>query len=152
MKQKFMYAILSKTIFTDYGHKFVREHEQDFNTQQVYKKLTEHYLNSTKESMKHAESLSYLTSVKIGEGKWNGPSEDFIINWNNKLCLYEKQTNITDHFSEGQKIKMLMNSGNNNKELRQVKINSEISSLYEFDLSTVYFTAALCPNINLLIG
>ena len=45
-KQKYVYAILESKVLTDRGKAIVREHEDTFDAQEVYKKLTEHHLRS----------------------------------------------------------------------------------------------------------
>ena len=70
--------------------------------------------------------LSYITSVRLGSGEWNGTTEGFITHWSNQVRLYERQVPFHDHFSDGQKRIMLENAVAPISELRQVKINADL--------------------------
>jgi hypothetical protein len=74
-KQKYVYAILESKVLTDRGKAIVRDHEDTFDAQEVYKKLTEHHLRSTKALIESSNILSYITSAQLGSGEWNGTSE-----------------------------------------------------------------------------
>ena len=50
---------------TDMGKKYVREHESDFDAQEVYKKLSIYYTNSTSVRINSSCVLSYIKSAKI---------------------------------------------------------------------------------------
>ena len=80
-KQKYMYAVFEKTLLTDQGKAYVREHEQDFNAQAVYRKISTYALTSTRASLDQSQILSYITSVKAGDGTWRGTLHSFILHW-----------------------------------------------------------------------
>ena len=109
-KQKFVYAVLDKTVKTDRGRAIVREHEQDFDAQKVYKKLADYHLTSTKAKIESAELLSYITSACIGDGTWKGTTENFILNWQEQVRKYEKQVPPTEAFPDSHKCTMLENA------------------------------------------
>ena len=71
-QQKYVYAVLESKLLTDVGKSFVREHEKDFNAQLVYIKLQAHHLKSTKAMINSSTILSYITSVRLGNGEWKG--------------------------------------------------------------------------------
>ena len=125
-KQKFVYAILESKVLTDRGKAIVREYEDTFDAQAVYKKLTEHHLKSTKAMIESSTILSYITSVRLGSGEWNGTTEGFITHWTNQVRLYERQVPSSDYFSDGQKRIMLENAVHPITELRQVKNNADL--------------------------
>jgi hypothetical protein len=125
-KQKYVYAVLESKVLTDQGKAIVHEHEQDYNAQEVYKKLTEHHLTSTKAMMDSSTILSYITSARIGSGEWRGTTEGFIMYWLNQVQLYEHQVDPTEHFSDGQKRTMLENAVQDISELKQVKNNADL--------------------------
>jgi hypothetical protein len=106
----------------------VREHEDDFNAQMVYQKLKEHHLRSTKAMIESSTILSYITSVRLGTGEWQGTTESFILHWQNQVRLYERQVPLSDHFSDGQKQTMLENAVAPIEELRQVKNNADMEN------------------------
>ena len=127
-KQKFMYAVLDAKVMTDNGKAIVRDHENDFDAQQVYKKLSELHLKSTKARMDSSTILSYITSARLGSGEWRGTCEGFIIHWENQVRLYERQVPASDHFSDGQKRTMLENAVMPIDELHQVKTTADLDT------------------------
>ena len=84
-KQKYVYAILESKVLTDRGKAIVRDYEQTFYAQAVYKDLVDHHLKSTKAMFESSSILSYITSVSLGNGEWNGTTEGFIIHWTNQV-------------------------------------------------------------------
>ena len=67
-----MHSVSASALLTDRGKKCVKEHEADFDAQEVYKKLVNFYTTSTKASMNAADTLSYITTAKIET--WKGTS------------------------------------------------------------------------------
>ena len=125
-QQKYLYAVLESKVWTDFGKSLVREHEHNFDAQSLYKKLQAHHLRSTKAMIESSTILSYITSVRLGNGEWKGTTESFVINWMNQVRLYERQVSNSDHFSDGQKRVMLENAVHSVTELRQVKNNADM--------------------------
>jgi hypothetical protein len=78
-KQKFVYAVIESKVQTDLEKDIIRDHEHDFDAQQVYKKLKNYHLKSTKAKIESSVILSYITSAKLGDGSWNGTTEALII-------------------------------------------------------------------------
>jgi hypothetical protein len=64
--------ILESKVLTDRGKGIVQTYEGTFDAQEVYKQHTEHHLKSTKARIKSSTILSYITSVRLGSGEWNG--------------------------------------------------------------------------------
>jgi hypothetical protein len=89
---------LESTVLTDRGKEIVQAYEGTFMYQEVYKRLTEHHLKSTKTRIESSTILSYITSVRLESGEWNGSSEGLITHWTNQVRLYEWQVPISDHF------------------------------------------------------
>ena len=125
-KQKFLYAVLESKVLTDHGKAIIRQHEDDFDAQKVYQKLQEHHLRSTQATIDSSSILSYITSACLGNGEWRGSTTTFILHWQDQVRLYERQVELSDHFSDGQKRIMLENAVHPIAELRQVKINADI--------------------------
>jgi hypothetical protein len=124
-KQKFMYAVLMKTVQTDVGKSFVRAHESKYDAQKIYEELVRHASASTKASMDSTAIMSYVTSVRLGDGKWRGSSNGFVLNWVNQIRKYEAIVPASDHFSDGQKRSMLENAVATISELRAIKAQSD---------------------------
>jgi hypothetical protein len=69
-KQKYMYAMFERTLMTDKGKMIVRQPAIDGNAQQVYKKLKDHATHSTKALLDASKLLTYITSAKLGNGRY----------------------------------------------------------------------------------
>jgi hypothetical protein len=120
-KQKYMYAVLEKNVQTDTGKRLVREHLNDYDAQEVFKKLTEHANKSTKASIEAAAKLSYVTSVKVGDGKWNGTASGFINHWVEQVRLYNDLVEPTQQIKGTMQRMLLENAVHPLEELRAVK-------------------------------
>jgi hypothetical protein len=118
-KQKFMYAVFDKTLQTDRGKKHVREHEEDFNAEGVYQKLSEFYTTSTNARVSASTTLSCITSAKIES--WKGTTEAFILHWQDQIRLCDTLVPTDSHFSENQKRTMLENAVASVAPLRAIK-------------------------------
>jgi hypothetical protein len=66
-KKKFMYAVFEHTLPTDQGKALVRNHDNDFDAQAIYKDLVEYSINSTKASLDTSNTLKYITAARIGD-------------------------------------------------------------------------------------
>ncbi len=71
-KQKYMYAVFERILQTDKGKALVRPYESTANAQKIYYELCEDALRSTCSSIDSSRLLSYIISVRIGDGHWNG--------------------------------------------------------------------------------
>ena len=125
-KQKYVFSILERNVLTDVGKSIVRSHENDYNAQEVYKKLLDHHLRSTKANIDSSAILSYITSAILGTGEWKGSTESFIVHWVDKVRVYERQAPTSDHFSDGQKRTMLENAVHGVDDLRRVKVTADL--------------------------
>jgi hypothetical protein len=72
---------------------------------------------STKASLSSVKILGYMTSAKIGDGSWHGTAENFMLNWQEQIRLYER----CGHFSDEQKLIMLHTAVHPLQELCQVR-------------------------------
>jgi hypothetical protein len=125
-QQLYMYAILEAKVLTDAGKAIIRCHETTSNAQLVYKELTEHHLHSIKAMINSLAILSYITSIHIGNGEFQGTAENFVLHWQQQVRLYQRQVPPTDHFSDGQLRTMLKNAVAPIEELRHVKVHGDL--------------------------
>jgi len=79
------------TLLTDKGKALVQEHENNYDTQEVYNIAGNYYLKSTKASLDFSNLLPYITSVCLGSGKQKCSTYSTILHWHDPVCLYEKQ-------------------------------------------------------------
>ena len=74
--------------------------------------------------------LQYITTAKLGEGKWKGTTQNFVLHWNERIKEHERLVpNPTDYFSNGQKLSMLQNAVHAIPELSLVKNQVELSEI-----------------------
>lgn len=120
-QQKFMYTMLEVKVQTEEGKIIVRNHEDTFDAQTVYKLLCEHHLRSTKARIESSTILSFITSARYDPN--SGQSALTFINfWCEKVRIYERQRKP---FPEEQKRVMLENAVETVLELRNVKLFAE---------------------------
>lgn len=124
-QQAFMYAVFERTLQTDQGKAFVRAHENDFDAQHVYASLVAYSVTSTKAALDSSHLLSYITAAKLADGNWKGSAHSFILHWQDKVRLYEKQVPTDEHFSGRMKRTMLENAVQPLTELRAIKIQAD---------------------------
>jgi hypothetical protein len=64
--------------------------------------------------------MEYLKLARINDGSWHGSVENFIINWQNQLHLYEWLVPTTSYYKDKQNLAMLQVAVNPLRKLRQV--------------------------------
>jgi len=109
-KQKYLYAVFERVLQTDKGKVLVCAYEETADAQQIFKDLCEDALRSMHSSIDSSRILSYVTSIKIGDGHWNGSACSFILHWQEQVWLYESLIDSLAHFNSGQKMHMLQNA------------------------------------------
>ena len=114
-----MCSVFASALRTDIGKKYAREHESDYDAQEVYKKVVDFYATSTKASMNAADILSYITTAKIET--WKGTSESFVLHWQDQIRLYETLSITAKHLDDTLKLTLLQNAVHSNAHLRAVK-------------------------------
>ena len=67
-KQRFMYAVFTKTLLTDKGKSLVRQHGDDYDAQSIHAKLYNCAQCSTKASVDASDLLVYITTSRLGTG------------------------------------------------------------------------------------
>ena len=80
-KQKFVHAMFDQNVLTDKGKSIVRTHFNTGDAQSVYKDLVHHHEKSTGADLTSSDLLTYITSARIGDGKWHGSLQGFILHW-----------------------------------------------------------------------
>ncbi|HEY9706731.1 MAG TPA: hypothetical protein V6D48_00855, partial [Oculatellaceae cyanobacterium] len=123
-KQKYMYAVFEKTLLTDKGKALVRAYQQTYNAQQIYKELQDYAQLSTKASLEASTLLSYITTINIGDGKWRGTAQAFVLHWQDQVRKYHDLT--PGQLLSDEMLKTLLQGAVNPlMELRAVKIQAD---------------------------
>ncbi len=124
-QQKFMYAVLVKSLQTDFGKTCVRKHQEKGNAQLAFKELSEEMNTSTRASMEASNYMSYITSTRIDDGTWKGTATSYILHWQEQNRLYEAITDRKKHLSSELKKTLLENAVHPMEELRRIKISED---------------------------
>ena len=120
-----MYTVLDKVVTISHGKAIIRGYEDTHDSQQAYQELIHYLQRSTKSIVETNDIISYIASDKLGDGTWKGKTQDFILNWLDKVRKYEKMVGLRDHFSYRVKRIMLENCVQNIADLRKVKAESD---------------------------
>lgn len=120
-----MYAVFERTLQTDKGKALVRIYQDSYDAQTIYKELKEYSMKSTKASLDSRDLLSYISSSRLGDGKWNGTAHSYILHWQDQVRKYEELVSTKDHLSDSLKRIMLENAVYKVPELRSVKIAAD---------------------------
>ena len=127
LHQKFMYAVLDKTVQTDNGKEIVRKYHCSRDAQSVYKELLTLHTSSTKAEMSAGDLLTYITTTSIGDGKWKGSTESYITHWNDQVRKYHNQkTDLKDKISDSVKRVLLQKAVDSIPALQNVKSTAAV--------------------------
>ena len=107
-KQTFMFKVFNDNILTDAGKALVRKHAPNSDAQAIYRDLCKHMELTNKASLSPQALLSYITSVKLSDGRWKGTAAAFIHHWQEQVRLYEEQGTST--LPEDQRLVLLKNT------------------------------------------
>ncbi len=116
-----MYAVSKRVLQIDKGKALVRSYELTADAQKIFNNLCQDALWSAHSLIDSSFLLSYITSVRIGDGHWNGALHSFILHWQQQFQLYKSLVDSSAHFSPKQKMHMLQNAVHPMDELWQVK-------------------------------
>jgi hypothetical protein len=120
-----MFAVDEKTLLSDYGKSCVHQYKDTSDAQSVYCDIFEYMEKSTKASLDSSALILYITSARLGNGTWKGPTHSFILHWQNQIRLYEQLIPHTEYFGSELKRTMLRKEVYPIEELRAVKGQSE---------------------------
>ena len=142
-KQKYMYAVLEKTLLTDKGKALVRAHQRKYDAQTIFRELSSYALKSTKAAMDASSLLTYITTSRLGDGKWQGSTQSFILHWQEQVRKYHTLSGNQKLPNELQRT-MLENAVHPIQDLRAVKIQAAQHKAHTgSDLSYEQYTSLL---------
>lgn len=73
----------------------------------MYKELNDHALKSTGATIDASQLLTYLTTIKLGDEKWKGDTESFILHFKNQVQKYNEYADKTDTLPESLQMSLL---------------------------------------------
>jgi hypothetical protein len=106
-KQKFLYAVLEAKVETAKGKSIIRQYQNTYDVQKAYEKLEEHHLTSNTAMFATNKIMEYLTTVCLNDGSLHGTLENFLINWQEQLGIYESLVPAASHYKDEQKLSMI---------------------------------------------
>jgi hypothetical protein len=137
-KQKFMYAVFDTVLLNDQGKAYVRQYTVTFNAQEVYKLLCAYVTRSTQSSLDSTEPFQYVTSAKLGDGKWKGTTHTFILNWQDQIRKYHDLVATSDKFPDTIQRIMLENAVHQIPDQRAVK--NQTAQIHTSTGNTINYT------------
>jgi hypothetical protein len=99
-QKKYMYAAFERHLQMEQGKALVQAHHANANAQAIYKELSEYALQSTKASLDSASLLAYITSAKLGDGKWKGSTHAFVLHWQDQIRLFADLVGNHTYFAD----------------------------------------------------
>ena len=124
-QQKFMYDIWASILRTPMGKHFVRLHESTRDAQAVWRDYSNYMRNSTRADIEIEDLMTALTSLRLTPA-YKGNTQQFVLDWFDKLRIYEDLTPSTAHFPDIMKKAMLQNALNGVKIFRDVKTTEQL--------------------------
>jgi len=79
LQNDFMYSVFHNILKTDIGKDLLRKHESTRNAQQVYSQLQAFYKTGNAGADQLSEWMTYLTTSRANDGKWNGTYHGYIL-------------------------------------------------------------------------
>jgi hypothetical protein len=124
-KQQYLYAVFVQVQLTDEGKSLVRQHQKDFDAQEIYKSLLEFHSQSMHAELTGTSIMSFLTSFKLGVNPWAGKtSVSFITYFVEQIRLYDELMLLSNNhvLSDSFKVTDLDQAVQQIEDLRQVRI------------------------------
>ena len=119
-QKKFMYDVWTTILKTPMGKHYVRLHEGKRDAQAVWRDYVTYMRSSTRADLEIEELMTTLTSLRL-TSLTKGSTQQFILDWLDKIRLYEDLTMPSAHFPDVMKKAMLQNALNGLKIFRDVK-------------------------------
>jgi len=124
-QNKYMMAVFTTCVQTDYGKGLIRKYEGTNDAQGLFSELEERAMSSTSAIIIAAELLSYITSATLGRNSWNGTTTSFVLHWEEQVRLHDSYVDRHSRFSPEMKRTLLQNAVNGIPDLRLVKLNAD---------------------------
>jgi hypothetical protein len=124
-QRRFMYDVWTTIFKTPMGKHFVRLHEGTRDAQAVWRDYLSYMRSSTRADMEIEDLMTLLTSLRLNS-QTKGSTQQFILDWLDKIRIYEGMTPPTAHFPDIMKKAMLQNALNGLKVFRDVKTTEQL--------------------------
>jgi len=112
-QNKFVISVLQRSLQTQNVKSLVRKHRMEkYGAQLIWKEICAVYEVSVHASVEAADLLSYITTARLGDGKWKGGCEDFIIHWEKTCDDYDNLCEAGETLGKNQRKNLLQNAVN----------------------------------------
>ena len=123
-QNKFMFDVFTHILKTPMGRYIVRNHEHARNAQKVWADYVKFMRTSTKADIEIEDLMTALTSIRLSSS-YDGTTQNFMIDWLDKMRKYEELTPRDSHFPETMKKAMLQNAVSDFSIFRNVKLTEQ---------------------------
>ena len=104
-----MYAVFVRVLKMEKRKAIVRKYKGTFDAQSIYRELQEYASKSTQAIIDANTLLQYITTASLGDGSWNGTTEQFVLHWLEQVRLYEELVDISAALSDSVMLTLLTN-------------------------------------------
>ena len=124
LKQKWLYAVLFDKVQTTRGKAIVRKHRRNADAQAAYAELVSHHTQSVGADISASAIENYITTTKLGDGKFRGNSSAFITHFVNQMELHDTLTGST--YTDEQRLRFLSTAVKHVPTLHSVYTNASL--------------------------
>lgn len=124
-QNKYMFDVFTSILQTPMGKYIVRSHEETRDAQKVWSDYIKHMRTSTRADMEIEDLMTQLTSTRLSTS-YTGTTQNFLIEWLDKMRKYEELTPRNSHFPETMKKAMLQNAVADFASFRNVKMTEQM--------------------------
>ena len=125
LQQEYMYSVFIRTLQTDKGRELIRSHETDFNAQSIYASLLQFYTTNVVGQDNQTKLLKYITTSRLGDGNWNGPTHAYILHYQEQIRQYNKYAKQDQILPESLQLILLQNAVDSIPALSAVKTTQQ---------------------------
>ena len=94
-QRKWFYKVLQDTWKTAYGKKLIEDHDTDYATRDMWKKMKEYQAKSATAEMYKAQLTEFLTSTRFSHISWKGKQEDQLAHYDRQMSTYNEISDVS---------------------------------------------------------
>ena len=130
LKNDYVFAILTGTLDTPKGRSLLMAYEDSRDARAVWTALVEYYTQSTFAVVLSQQIMTWLTTMRLGIGKWTKTTHEFVLAFEEKVDLYNNmQRRPEGRILDDQAMSMLQTAVSQQRELAQVQSQLETAHI-----------------------
>ena len=130
MKNDYVFAVLTGTLDTPKGRSLLMAYEDTRDARAVWCGLVEYYTKSTFAVVLSQQIMQWLTTMRLGTGRWTKTTHEFVLEFEEKVDLYNNmQRNKSGWIIDEQAMSMLQTAVSQHRDLAQVQQQLETSHI-----------------------